>query len=58
MKTLLVVSLVLMMMFSFTACGNDETTQNPANGDQEVLTMATNAYFPPYEYYDGENIVC
>ena len=57
MKTLLVVSLVLMMMFSFTACGNDETTQNSANGDQEVLTMATNAYFPPYEYYDGENIV-
>ena len=22
-----------------------------------TLTMATNAYFPPYEYYDGENIV-
>lgn len=22
-----------------------------------VLTMATNAYFPPYEYYDGDKIV-
>lgn len=22
-----------------------------------VLTMATNAYFPPYEYYEGEKIV-
>ena len=22
-----------------------------------VLTMATNAYFPPYEYYDGDTIV-
>lgn len=22
-----------------------------------VLTMATNAYFPPYEYYEGEEIV-
>lgn len=22
-----------------------------------VLTMATNAYFPPYEYYEGEDIV-
>ena len=57
MKTLLVVSLVLMMMFSFTACGNDEAADNPQSGEQEVLTMATNAYFPPYEYYDGENIV-
>ena len=57
MKTLLVVSLALMMMFSFTACGNDETADNQQNGDQDVLTMATNAYFPPYEYYDGENIV-
>lgn len=57
MKTLLVVSLALMMMFSFTACGNDETADNPQSGEQEVLTMATNAYFPPYEYYDGETIV-
>ncbi len=22
-----------------------------------VLTMATNAYFPPYEYYEGENVI-
>lgn len=22
-----------------------------------VLTMATNAYFPPYEYYDGSEVV-
>ena len=22
-----------------------------------VLTMATNAYFPPYEYYEGDEIV-
>ena len=25
--------------------------------NEGVLTMATNAYFPPYEYYEGEEIV-
>jgi len=50
MKTILVLSLVLMMMFSFTACGKDDAKV-------ETLTMATNAYFPPYEYYEGEKIV-
>ncbi len=28
-----------------------------ASTEKTVLTMATNAQFPPYEYYDGENIV-
>ena len=27
------------------------------SSDKEKLTMATNAYFPPYEYYEGEDIV-
>ncbi len=39
--------------------------QAPADGEAEavktvnegVLTMATNAYFPPYEFYDGDKIV-
>ncbi len=30
----------------------DFTTVN-----EGVLTMATNAYFPPYEYYEGEDII-
>ena len=51
MKTLLVLSLVVVMMFSLAACGGDK------DADKATLTMATNAYFPPYEYYDGENIV-
>lgn len=34
------------------------TEKNEADNDQKkTLIMATNAYFPPYEYYDGENIV-
>lgn len=28
-----------------------------ATVNEGVLTMATNAYFPPYEYYDGDTIV-
>ena len=28
-----------------------------ATATEGVLTMATNAYFPPYEYYDGDQIV-
>lgn len=31
--------------------GNIKTVQDG------VLTMATNAYFPPYEYYDGDKVV-
>ena len=35
---------------------NDLTFQQNAEGKEE-LVMATNAYFPPYEYYEGGNIV-
>lgn len=33
----------------------DGATPDSASG--EKLTMATNAYFPPYEYYDGTQII-
>lgn len=45
-KKLVVVVLALCLILSFAACA-----QKP------VLTMATNAQFPPYEYYDGDKIV-
>lgn len=32
-----------------------EVSEQPSN--KPVLTMATNAQFPPYEYYDGENVI-
>jgi polar amino acid transport system substrate-binding protein len=47
----------------------DDTTTDDAQADEAgddaavttvtdgVLTMATNAYFPPYEYYEGDDIV-
>ncbi len=49
MKKFLSVALVLVLTACmFVGCGKK---------DQKTLTMATNAYFPPYEYYDGDDIV-
>ena len=45
MKKLLALVLTLAMTLSFTAALAD------------TLTMATNASFPPYEYYEGEEVV-
>lgn len=57
-KTIKLLSAVLAcaMSLSIAACGtNNETKEN--NEDKKVLTMATNATFPPYEFYDNEAIV-
>lgn len=50
-----------------STAGNDASTSAPTSVDANaagytlakdgVLTMATNAYFPPYEYYDGSDII-
>ena len=37
------------------AAGNETAAFTTVN--EGVLTMATNAQFPPYEFYDGSNIV-
>lgn len=37
-----------------TAAAGEATVSTVTDG---VLTMATNAYFPPYEYYEGSDIV-
>lgn len=47
-KRLLVIAMSLVFILSLAACGSK---------DDNVLTMATNAEFPPYEYYDGDEIV-
>jgi polar amino acid transport system substrate-binding protein len=41
--------LALCLVFSLAGCGN--------NKNENVLTMATNAEFPPFEYLEGETIV-
>lgn len=50
MKKIMAVALAAVMSVClFSACGKDDN-----NG---VLTMATNATFPPYEYYENDKIV-
>ena len=43
-----IVSFILVMMFALTGM---------AMAEENVLTMGTNAAFPPYEYYEGTEIV-
>lgn len=52
MKKILSVVLALTCVLSFAACGSKKE-----EGGKEKLVMATNAEFPPYEYYEGDNIV-
>lgn len=54
-------SMVAVMGFLMAGCSNT-TSETEAEGEFStvtpgVLTMATNAYFPPYEYYEGNEIV-
>ena len=48
-----VVSLLLaaVCVLALAACGKDDAEK------KDVLVMATNAEFPPYEYYEGNDIV-
>lgn len=48
MKKIVLIALSACMILSFVACSSK---------DDGVLTMATNAAFPPYEYYENEAIV-
>ena len=55
-KKLLSLVLVAAMALAAVACGSKE--EAPAEtSDKEVLVMATNAEFPPYEFYEGQEIV-
>ena len=66
MKKLFALLLTLVMVLSLAACGAKEEpakTEEPAaeseltTATKGCLTMATNAQFPPYEYYEGDKIV-
>ena len=60
MKKLLAVALMLVLVLGVMAgcsSGNDEKTNDDGTQQKETLVMATNAQFPPYEYYDGDKIV-
>ncbi len=60
MKKLLIMLLGLMLMLTFAACGGAEEPAADAaftTVSDGQLIMATNAQFPPYEFYDGNEIV-
>ena len=56
MKKLVSVLLVAACSVSLVACGGTKEEEKKAEGDK-TLVMATNAEFPPYEYYEGEEVV-
>ena len=59
MKKLLALLLAVILVLSLAACTSTAKDDEPASdaSDAAKLTMATEATFPPYEYYDGDAIV-
>ena len=53
MKKIIALALVIVLALGLMACGS----KGAATATEGKLTMATNAQFPPYEYYEGEEIV-
>jgi len=52
MKRIIALVLVVILALGLTACGSKTKTAEAGK-----LTMATNAQFPPYEFYEGDKIV-
>ncbi|MBR6502980.1 MAG: amino acid ABC transporter substrate-binding protein [Clostridia bacterium] len=67
LKKIIALVMALCMLLCFAGCGAEDTTSEskPTTTEKATLTtvkegkliMATNAYFQPYEYYDGDKIV-
>ena len=55
MKKIISVLFAVMSAAMLMACGSSAKGSSLTVEDG-VLTMATNAYFPPYEYYEGDTI--
>ena len=56
MKRIIALALALMLCLSlFAACGS--AGENKENSGKAKLVMATNAQFPPYEYYENDQII-
>ena len=51
MKKIFVVTLALIMLLALCACGSSKSN----TATDGVLTMATNAAFPPYEFVEGDD---
>ena len=57
-KKVLSVLLVAVCLLSMAACGSKKEDSSAGDsGKKEKLVMATNAEFPPYEFYEGKEVV-
>jgi ABC-type amino acid transport substrate-binding protein len=56
MKKFLMFLLMAVMVFCFVGCGDPAAEEN-AEAGADTLVMATNAEFPPYEYFENNEVV-
>ena len=55
-----IISLVMVLVMAtavFSACGSKSSDSKSGGDGKQVLSMATNAEFPPYEDVEGEDVV-
>ena len=55
-----IISLVMVLVMAtavFSTCGSKSSDSKSGGDGKQVLSMATNAEFPPYEYVEGEDVV-
>jgi polar amino acid transport system substrate-binding protein len=57
MKKLLSIMFILMLTVTVAACGTSGDSEDTDGSADNTLIMATNAEFPPYEYYEDGEIV-
>lgn len=61
LKGILATTMVFAMTTALVGCGGGSEKPaeeaNNAEGEAETLIMATNAEFPPYEFYEGSEVV-
>ena len=64
LKSIFTGAMVLTMTAALAGCGggtsaeeNEEAVAAEEGGEKDTLVMATSAAFPPYEYYEGQEIV-
>lgn len=59
LKKIIALVLCLALAFAFAACGKTDKEDDGKLKTAEAgkLIMATNATFPPYEYYEGKDVV-
>lgn len=56
-RRILSLLLVTACVFSMAACGSKKEDSSSEEGKKDTLVMATNAEFPPYEFYEGKEVV-